>query len=79
MGQLDAAGLCRPDVQDDFKVHCAIRDALTCALGRGAVVQERLGYGISDFTMTRRMHTFTYPFSLPRGWSSFDSSRVRFA
>jgi hypothetical protein len=31
--------------------------------GGEAVVQERLGYGISDFTMTRRMHTFTYPFS----------------
>src|SRR5262249_18435511 len=41
-----------------FKVHCAPPE-----MGEEAVVQERLGYGISDLTTTRHMYTFTYPFS----------------
>ena len=31
--------------------------------GDEAVVRERLGSGVSDLAMTRRMYTFTYPFS----------------
>ena len=31
--------------------------------GDEAVVRERLGYGVSDLTMTRRQYNFAYPFS----------------
>ncbi len=30
--------------------------------GDEAVVRQRLGYGLSDLTMTRRQYSFTYPF-----------------
>jgi len=30
--------------------------------GAEAVVRERLGYGVSDLTMTRRQYNFSYPF-----------------
>ena len=31
--------------------------------GDETVVRERLGFGVSDLTMTRRLYNFTYPFS----------------